>query len=586
MTRGSCDGAPMDHADPDSDEDGAFRRVLCATGALLLIVTAIAWTIAPAQPPAPTNQGMARYFLVRQDLVAILIVEIAIVVALFVPAGGIARLLRPAPRVIAISLAIAMLVSCWAGAHLLLGGYALSRDEQMVGFDAAIFASGRLVATIPADLRDIAGALNQTFIQPIGDHAAWISAYLPMNAAIRAVFLWLGDATLAGPVLVAVGAIALWRIAARLWPTSPGSQIVALLLYAGSSQIWVTGMTAYAMSAHLALNLIWLGLFLKDRPWSHATAIVVGFVATGLHQVIFHPLFVLPFLDVLLRQKRWRLLGIYCAGYAAIGAFWLGWPVWIAAHGVAPAGDGIGFVDRYLQGLSGLRLPGLGLMAANLVRFAAWQHLLLLPLAGYGIYRFWNRDPVVRALATGLILPVVLTLIIIPYQGHGWGYRYLHGVIGNACLLGGFAWRDLAKRREAPATAMIIGTVASILVMLPVHAMMARHMTAPFAAVAGLRDATSAQTVVIDDDAAPFAFDLVLNAPDPAGSRLVVASRLLPPSRIAGLCRRGSIAFLGAAKLGDISKVLDGPPPVATANFVSLQEAARAAQCRIVEVGD
>ena len=531
---------------------------------------------------------MAHYFLMRQDFAGVVIAELAIAFAVFVPGGGQVGLRRMTPRSCAIVVAIVMLVACWLGARFVFDGYALSRDEQMVGFDATIFANGRLFATIPTRLRDIAEALNQTFILPIGDHEAWISSYLPMNAAIRAIFLRLGDATLAAPCLVAIGALALWRIAARLWPGSPRSQIVALLLYASSSQVWLTGMTAYAMSAHLALNLIWLWLFLKDRPATHAMAIVVGFVATGLHQIVFHPLFVLPFLDMLLRQKRWRLLGVYCVAYAVIGAFWLGWPLWVAGHGGAPPSNAVGggFIERYFRGLTGLNVSGFGLMAANLVRFAAWQHLLLLPLAGYGLYRFRRSDPIVRALAVGLALPVVVTLVILPYQGHGWGYRYMHGVIGNACLLGGYGWQELEKRGRPPLAAMAIATLASILVMVPVHALMAHRMISPFAAVAAKRDATPANIVIVDDEAAPFAQDLVFNVGALAHRPLVLAGHALRPAQIAGLCRDGSIAFLDSSKLTGLSRVFDGPRPVATGNFIDLETAARSANCRIVTLRD
>jgi hypothetical protein len=44
------------------------------------------------------------------------------------------------------------------------------------------------------------------------------------------------------------------------------------------------------MTAHLTLNLIWLCLFLRNDKIGHGAAIAVGFLASGLHQLIFHPL--------------------------------------------------------------------------------------------------------------------------------------------------------------------------------------------------------------------------------------------------------------------------------------------------------
>ncbi len=55
-------------------------------------------------------------------------------------------------------------------------------------------------------------------------------------------------------------------------------------------------MTPYAMTAHLAFNLAWLWLFLRRGPPAQVAAMAVGFLATGLHQLVFFPLFALPFL--------------------------------------------------------------------------------------------------------------------------------------------------------------------------------------------------------------------------------------------------------------------------------------------------
>ena len=141
-------------------------------------------------------------------------------------------------------------------------------------------------------------------------------------------------------------------------------------------------MTSFAMSGHLALNLLWLALFLENRRATHIGAAIVGFLATGLHQPLAHPLFVLPFMGLIAAQRRWRLLAFYGMSYALISAFWLAWPVWISAHGVGAIRRqraGCGFIDRLLNVVGAPNLRGLTLMAANLLRFAAWQHLLLLP---------------------------------------------------------------------------------------------------------------------------------------------------------------------------------------------------------------
>src|SRR3546814_19029825 len=91
------------------------------------------------------------------------------------------------------------------------------------------------------------------------DHReAWASAYLPVNAALRVLVGWVALPALTGPLLTLLGALALWGCARRIWPENREAAVVALLLYAGTGQIWLNGMTAYALPAHLTINLCWL----------------------------------------------------------------------------------------------------------------------------------------------------------------------------------------------------------------------------------------------------------------------------------------------------------------------------------------
>ena len=72
------------------------------------------------------------------------------------------------------------------------------------------------------------------------------------------------------------------------------------------------------MSAHLAFNLIWLWCFLRGDRKGDAGAIIAGFIATGLHQLLFHPLFVAPFLAHLWLTGERRRAIVYAFAYLAI----------------------------------------------------------------------------------------------------------------------------------------------------------------------------------------------------------------------------------------------------------------------------
>ena len=477
---------------------------------------------------------------------------------------------------------------CLLGHHFIYMDYNLSRDEQMADFDAYIFAHARLFWPLPKFWQVHALALDPNFMLVIGNHEAWVSAYLPVNAALRAVTGILASPNLTSPLLVALGAVSLWRIAGRLWPQSPSTRGLALVLYAGSAQVLANGMTAYAMSGHLALGLVWLDLFLLNKRWSHLAALTVGFLATGLHQPLFHPLFVLPFLELLYLQGQRRTLAFYLVGYLAIAAFWLAWPVWISSHSVGhtatlEAGTP-NYLVRFTHAVQPLSIEAIWLTTLNLIRFVTWQHLLLLTLMLAGIKANWSRDPLARAIAKSFLLPIPVMLILLPYQGHGWGYRYLHGVIGNACLLACYGWVALEAQGLPLRRALIWTTAVTFLVVMPVRAMMVHRMVGAFAGVNSIIDKSHAQFAIVDNTAAPFSDDLVLNRPDLSNRPLRLWASALRGSDMAELCAQGSVAFVAMPTLKPISDFFETGER-RSPHLAELRKTAAQAGCEIIPTG-
>jgi hypothetical protein len=559
----------------------AYHHALALAAAMLVLAAALAWLLAPGDEG---KIGLTRFLFLRQDLGFVAGFAVLFLLQARWPppaaSSGTARLSRSH----VLLLAAALLLVCWIGHRLVFAGHDISRDEQMANFDAAIYAHGALFARLPEAWRTWAAAFNQMFLLPIGDREGWVSAYLPVNAAARAWVGLVADPALTSPLFVAIGAVALWRIALRLWPASPATQAAVLLLYAGSSQVLVAGMTAYAMSGHVALNLVWLALFLRGGRLGHGGAIAIGLLATGLHQPLFHPLFVLPFLDLLYRRGQWRLLAVYGAAYAAIALFWLGWPLWVASHAatVMPARldvEGVDYFTRLRHAMSERGLGDLGLMAANLVRFVTWQHLLAVPLAILGVMTCWRRDPFARALGMGIVLPFVAMALLLPYQGHGWGYRYLHGVIGNLVLLGGYGWHYCEARGLSLRRPMQAATALSLLLLFPLHALLAHREVVPLLALDRAVAASHADIVIVDDQAVPFARDLAINRPDLANRPLRMIASELDPASIPELCRRGSIAFVDARQLAPLNHFFGRPPAQPTPWQLAVERAAAAARC-------
>lgn len=454
----------------------------------------------------------------------------------------------------------------YIGHKTLFADYDMSRDEQMASFDAAIFASGRLYAVVPDLWRDAVAPLNRMFMLPVVDNAALVSAYLPGNAALRALVAQVADPDWTSPLLAAVALAAMWRVTLRLWPDAPAPRAVSLIMLIVSAQFLSLSMTAYAMTAHLALNLVWLALFLRNDARGHAGAILVGALATGLHQPIFHPLFVAPFLLWLLLDRRWGVLAIYAAAYLAIGLFWIGWPVWLSQSIEPLARAGIvndvskrALDQRLMDMYNALSLWAPWVMLLNLLRFIAWQHWLLLPLAVAGLGSEKKDRSLVFALALGLFLPLLASALLVPYQGHGWGYRYVHGVMGNACLLAGFGWAALGAKGWDGGRILALATAASLLTMVWLG-FAAHRFVAPFAAADRAIAATDADYVVVDHTAAAFAQDLVINPPDLDARPIRLAAIAVRPNFAwFKLCRDAqgapkTVALVGRDALRDVQQ--------------------------------
>lgn len=525
----------------------------------LLAIALVGGVIDPVQD----KRLFSSFLFLRQDLWFALFITLFIRFGLKAGTPASAALMdNIARRPWAVALLLTMLA--WAGHHLLLQGHDLTRDEQMATFDAAIYAGGRLSWPIAPVWRPIAEALNQFFILPIAGRQAWVSSYLPINALARAMMGVAGDPGLASPLFTAIGAMALWRIAVRLWPDDPNALAAALLLYAGSSQVVIQGMTAHAMAGHLALNLVWLALFLRDGRWRHAGAIVIGFLATGLHQPLFHPLFVLPFLVGLLFQRRWALALVYAAAYALIGLFWLAWPNMVAQlsggamSGLSHTGDRMGYADRIFDMLGAAGPINLWLMAMNLLRFVAWQHLLLLPLAAAGTVLGW-RARAVRPLVAGIALHVAVIGLLLAYQGHGWGYRYLHGVIGSFCLLGAQGWH-LLNGRWPGRSLWNWSNGATFFVMLPAHMAMAAWLTLPYARLSARIDRLRTDIAIVDNGAVAFGDDLVFNRPDLSNRPIRLLAGDLTPAQVADLCHKHKVTFVDATMMTPIRDRIDARP--------------------------
>lgn len=486
---------------------------------------------------------------------------------------------------LALAVGVIMALAAFVGHYGILSSYDLSRDEQLANFDAAILAKGHLLASLPARWQDHTDALNATFMYPTAHRVAWASGYLPVNAVLRASIGVIAAPEFTGPLMTLFGALALWACARRIWPESREAPIVALLLYLGSGQIWLNGMTAYAMPAHLTVNLCWLWLVLRRAWWADVSALALGFFAVGLHQIHYHPLFAAPILLLVLLERNWRRAAFFALGYLMIGLFWQWWTYWNAAlaAGGAVSADSVhanslgGLIDN-LAKIEGQRIPN---MAANLFRLIAWEHLLLVPLVLLGIRA--ARDRLAAALVAGIVLTLLVRFIALPYQGHGLGYRYIHGLIGNLILLAVYGWVSLGDDIGRWRALLLRSTAASCLVLLPLQAWMTHEFYATHAEVSRRIDAASADYAVVGDDGVPFFSDLVRNSPFLDNRPIRLIREELDPRLQAQICAgRPSIALVGSDVLRPITDYFEMPPALAAdAANRDVAEKLRVLGCRV-----
>ena len=533
--------------------------------AALLLLPLVAWMF------SATGNHFTLYQVQTQDLPILVALPFALLLALlWGPAWRLPDRL-PGALVLLAAAAGLLLLLAW-GSHVLMGNFPISRDEHMVVFDMAVFDRGRLAAPLAAEWRAYAEALVPAFLLNADMPSGLVSDYLPVNAMLRLAFSKVADPAFFNPLLVLLGAVALYDIARREFGEDRRACWVVLLVYFSSAQMLVAAMTTYSMTGHMALNLVWLAAFLRGGRTGHAVAIAVGFLAVGLHQFIFHPLFVAPFLLWRLRQGEWRLVLVYGLAYAAILGWWLTYPkiaaleTGVGAIGAAATDDAL--LEKALPLLLDRDPFTVPLMALNMMRFVAWQNLALIPLLGAALALAWRERALVRPLVLGIAGLLVVVTIILPYQGHGWGYRYLHPFLGSFALLAGIGYRRLAASEGAKADGMVLVlTALTFVAALPLLFARTHAFVAPHVALERVVAGQRTDFVLIDTEGAPStdgrwtanAIDHVRNAPDLGNRPLRFSSRNMDRPRLVELCRRGTISLITRADMHRAGFALNTP---------------------------
>jgi hypothetical protein len=487
----------MNNGDARAAEQGCFLIV-----ALSLVGLFVAQLFRFGKIDQPRNTNVFYYLYCHNEpamLVLFLLLSAILLVALrfhwldsiclpdflFPPRGGIRGVFLVSLVVFSISL---------IGTFVIFHNFPLSIDEYLAVFQARIFAAGKIKAVVPFEWQKYGLELAPVY-SVYNPHAqTWMSGYLPVYDILRTPFQILGVTCLLNPLLAASSIIVLAGVCRNLWPGNLTRMWIAVTILATSSQFLVMSMTAYSMPAQLFFNLLWLYFYTAKTRTASLLVPWVGFFAIGVHHPHVHLLFVAPFCVRLMLEKNMRKAcywgSVYCAGIL----FWLWWMTilqnGIVAPGLPGAVANFG-VPRLLQVITQL---------ADLSLFLSWQPFILLLLI-YLFFRDWSKaSPLLRDLAWGVLLTVLFHCFFLVDQGHGWGYRYCHSVLGDFALLsvaGFYRMMDSLGTRTSNLV-LSLSILLAVFVQLPARSWQARSFVTPFYQSASLLASRSEEIVILE----------------------------------------------------------------------------------------
>ncbi|MGB8340467.1 MAG: hypothetical protein WCE51_02665 [Chthoniobacterales bacterium] len=529
------------------------RRILFILSGLALSGVGLAWWLSGtfAGHPDPRSTYSAFYVIFARDeiLGLALIAVFGIVAALLFfgrrnHTGPVEEISRALPReyLLVTLIAAGVFAITALGTHFVCHDYALSADEFMADFQAQIFLRGQVTAEVPPQWVDAVRVIKPTFADYFPATHEWKATYLPVYAAMRAVFQSVHLQSFLNPCLAALTILALFGTARNIWPDKKENAFVAILLLAGSAQFLVMAMTAYSMPAHLALNTIWLWLYSRPDRRRFYLAPVLGVLAIGLHQPNVHALFVTPFLFRLVLSRKWRAVFIFGFTYLLGCVAWYAW----RAKFSPPSTASVGSIFRLWNPKM------LVIQPMDLLLVVGWSALATPLLAVIGFGRIFREKPIIRDAALSCLLTFGFYYFFYLDQGHGWGYRYFHGTLSCLILVAIAGWVALVERcgeRNAQRF-LFVAMAASLFVALPLRCLQAESFIRPFAETSETIHSMNASVVGLDPHLAWYSADLIRNDPFLENRPVVAALVNLWPAEVAALAQAGKAQFLSRKEIG------------------------------------
>ena len=385
--------------------------------------------------------------------------------------------------------------------------FPFAMDEYVAEFQAKIFATGRLMVTVPAEWQTFTEALRPVYVAIEPGGGFWTSMYWPIYSFLRGAFVLARGEEFLNPLFAAFSVVLAYASARRLWPNDKSRAWLAAIFLASSSQFLFMSMTAYAMAAHLFLSLLWLYAYARgDRAGWIATPII-GVVALGLHNPFPHALFVAPFLVQLVAKKQWRWTAYFAAVYGVGSLGWLAWMLAFQSPLVGPIPASQLFVTP--------RLAMYLTQSLSFTMLLTWQTPLLAMLTMWACFSWRSLSGTERCLLGGMLVSLAFHLFLYTSQGHGWGYRYTYATLGNMALLGASAASRLSEAigGRTVRRLLVASVVLTIAVQWPIRAWQINHYIRPIASLHDYISHIDADVVIVDPTSSWYGIDLIRNDP-------------------------------------------------------------------------
>jgi len=427
------------------------------------------------------------------------------------------------------------------GSFYVYRNHALCMDEYTMLFQAKAFAAGRLTGNFPPELLPhlIPRGFQGTFFTVARDTGAVASHYWPGFALLLTPFAWAGIPWAANPLLGALSLVAVHRLALRV--TGSTHAAAWALAFTVASPVFVaSSISYYSMQAHFLLNAVYAVLLLQPSLVRAMAAGLIGSFALSLHQPVPHMLFAIPFmLWLAFRGGSWKVLLVLLASYLPLGfLLGIGWRLFLDGMLLPVAASEAAYVsaltglEMFIRGVLGAFSPAnlslFEVRAAWLSKVWTWAAAGLIVVAMLGYFRTRTRADI--QILTAALFLTFLGFSFVPFdQGHGWGFRYLHGtwfvlpVLAAAALAfpGQNEEGERALRGMCGWLALISLVVVNGVRLNHVDEFVDRHlnMVPPLAVPAS---ASRPEVVFVNTGHGFYSADLVQNDPLLRGARIVM----------------------------------------------------------------